>query len=125
MAAKSTRRNASLEVKVRLYHQAEIALGPGKAELLGAIERTGSIREAAGALQMSYMRAWSLVKTMNRSFARPLVESARGGAGRGGAHLTEEGAKVLQLYQDLQAEVEQTARRKGRVLQSRLKRVGR
>jgi molybdate transport system regulatory protein len=43
----------------------EIALGPGKAELLALVEETGSINEAAHRMGMSYMRAWSLIKTMN------------------------------------------------------------
>jgi molybdate transport system regulatory protein len=47
---------------------------------------------------MSYKRAWSLVEEMNAAFADPLVASARGGAGGGGAALTDTGAEVLRLY---------------------------
>ena len=65
-----------------------IVLGPGKADLLDAIARTGSIRAAAAELGMSYMRAWTLVKTMNAAFRAPLVEKERGGAAQGGAQLT-------------------------------------
>ena len=79
-----------------------IVLGPGKADLLDAIARTGSIRAAAGELGMSYMRAWTLVKTMNAAFRAPLVEKERGGAAQGGAHLTEVGQKVLQLYRRIE-----------------------
>jgi molybdate transport system regulatory protein len=49
-------------------------------------------------MAMSYKRAWSLVEEMNAAFAEPLVSSARGGAGGGGAALTEAGAEVLRLY---------------------------
>lgn len=41
----------------------ERALGPGKADLLDAIARTGSISKAAKAMGMSYSRAWTLVDT--------------------------------------------------------------
>lgn len=47
---------------------------------------------------MSYKRAWTLVETMNRDFAEPLVAASRGGAARGGAELTANGAEVLRLY---------------------------
>ncbi len=73
-------------------------------ELLDAIRRTGSLREAAGELQMSYMHAWELVKTMNRGFRDPLVELARGGATRGGARLSARGEEVLALYREMEAE---------------------
>lgn len=73
-------------------------MGPGKADLLAAIEETGSISAAARRMRMSYRRAWLLVHTMNECFASPLVEAEKGGASRGGARLTTAGRKVLELY---------------------------
>jgi molybdate transport system regulatory protein len=83
-----------------------IVLGPGKADLLEAIARTGSIRAAAASLDMSYMRAWSLVRTMNTGFRSPLVEKERGGADQGGARLTDRGTRVLALYRRMEAKAE-------------------
>jgi molybdate transport system regulatory protein len=83
-----------------------IVLGPGKADLLDAIARTGSIRAAAESLDMSYMRAWSLVRTMNAAFRSPLVEKVRGGAEQGGAQLSERGERVLALYRRMEAKAE-------------------
>jgi len=82
----------------------DIALGPGKVDLLALIGETGSIREAAERMGMSYMRAWTLVKTMNACFREPLVVASRGGKERGGAVLTETGRKALKLYQGLQVQ---------------------
>ena len=79
-----------------------IVLGPGKADLLDAIARTGSIRAAADELKMSYMRAWTLVKTMNAAFRSPLVEKERGGSDQGGAQLTARGRAVLKLYRAME-----------------------
>lgn len=73
--------------------------GPGKAQLLRGIRDTGSISSAGRAMGMSYKRAWSLVEEMNAAFAAPVVETARGGAGGGGARLTETGAEVLMRYE--------------------------
>ena len=75
-----------------------IVLGPGKADLLEALARTRSIRDAAAELRMSYMRAWTLIRIMNERFGEPLVEAVRGGSGRGGATLTPAGRTVLRLY---------------------------
>lgn len=93
----------TLRPRIRIVGEdGTIVLGPGKADLLDAISRTGSIRAAAAELGMSYMRAWSLVRTMNDSFRDPLVEKERGGAAQGGAQLTEHGRTVLALYRRME-----------------------
>ena len=92
----------SIRPRFRVYLGREIALGPGKADLLHAIGKTGSIQLAARSLRMSYMRAWKLIRTMNVCFRSPLVEAARGGKTKGGAHLTELGHQMLELYDQLE-----------------------
>jgi molybdate transport system regulatory protein len=77
-------------------------IGPGKMLLLDGIERHGSISAAARMLNMSYARAWRLIETMNRRFKSPLVSKAPGGQGGGGAHLTEAGRTVLQVYRSME-----------------------
>ena len=79
-------------------------IGPGKAALLEGIARSGSISAAGRDMGMSSKRAWSLVETMNAMFAAPLVASARGGPGGGGAVLTETGHAVLALYRRIEAD---------------------
>ncbi|MES2720991.1 MAG: LysR family transcriptional regulator [Pseudomonadota bacterium] len=91
--------------RIRLMQGDEIALGPGKADLLKAIHEHGSISAAARRMGMSYRRAWLLVDTMNRCFREPLVLSAAGGSQGGGASLTPHGEEVLSHYENMQAEV--------------------
>ena len=88
--------------RIRATRGDVILLGPGKADLLAAIGESGSIRSAAEQTGMSYMRAWSLVRTMNAAFRAPLVERTRGGSSRGGAALTALGRRVLALYQEME-----------------------
>lgn len=93
----------SLKIKLQVMCGAEIAMGPGKADLLEAIATHGSISAAGRALGFSYRRAWLLVDTMNRCWHEPLVET-RGGAA--GARVTPFGAQVLGQYRALQAAAE-------------------
>ncbi len=106
MPAKKPRPAASAQLEVlprlRLNLGRDFAFGPGKAELLEHIERTGSIREAAAAMEMSYMRAWTLVKSLDRAFAEPLVLKSRGGASGGGASLSDTGRAVLRAYREIE-----------------------
>ncbi|WP_241233642.1 winged helix-turn-helix domain-containing protein [Altericroceibacterium xinjiangense] len=90
-----------LKLKLQLYCGEEIALGPGKADLLEQIGATGSISGAARSLGMSYRRAWLLVATMNRCFHEPLVQTHPGGGNKAGAELTAAGRTVLAAYRDL------------------------
>ncbi|MBM3546506.1 MAG: LysR family transcriptional regulator [Alphaproteobacteria bacterium] len=93
-------------LRLRLMAGEEIAIGPGKADLLAAIAETGSISAAGRRLDMSYRRAWLLVETMNRCFRSPLVEAAKGGAKGGGARLTSLGEEVLESYRRMEAKAD-------------------
>lgn len=100
MKSKST--SPSLLPRFRIVVGKDVAFGPGKAELLALVAETGSIGEAAKRMEMSYMRAWSLIQMMNAHFKEPLIEAVRGGHKRGGAELTETGQRVLELYQSME-----------------------
>lgn len=81
-----------------------VAIGPGKADLLQAIDETGALGTAAARFKMSYKRAWTLVQELNRSFAEPLIETIKGGTGGGGsAQLTPLGRLVLKRYRRMEA----------------------
>jgi molybdate transport system regulatory protein len=98
-----------ITLRLRLLFGDRLVFGPGKAELLGQIDRTGSIAAAGRAMGMSYKRAWALVEEMNAAFRTPLVVSARGGAGGGGAGLTDAGREVMEAYQATLATAEAAA----------------
>lgn len=101
---KSRSLRKEFQIRPRLYRGGDIAIGPGKADLLEAIHKAGSIVAAAESMGMSYMRAWMLIRTMNHCFKAPLVQTKRGGAARGTAILTETGQTVLALYRHIEAQ---------------------
>ncbi|MEW5790527.1 MAG: LysR family transcriptional regulator [Pseudomonadota bacterium] len=92
----------TIKPRLRILFGPDIALGPGKAALLEAVARSGSISAAAREMGMSYRRAWLLVDTMNRCFKTPLVEASKGGSGGGGARVTDLGRDVLARYRAME-----------------------
>ncbi len=90
--------------RIRLVFGPDEMMGPGKAELLERIARTGSIAAAGREMGMSYKRAWQLVEKMNAMFRAPLVSSSRGGSKGGGARVTEAGQAVLSAYRGVEQE---------------------
>jgi molybdate transport system regulatory protein len=73
-------------------------LGRGRVELLQRIRETGSISKAAKAMKMSYKAAWDAVDSMNASWQSALVES-----GPTGSRLTEDGERLIELFQKAEA----------------------
>jgi molybdate transport system regulatory protein len=98
-----TRAPAALRPKIRILIGAVVAIGPGRADLLQAIARTGSISAAARDMRMSYRRAWLLVEAVNAAFRSPLVETLTGGQGGGGARITGLGEEVLRRYRAMES----------------------
>ncbi|MBR9973426.1 winged helix-turn-helix domain-containing protein [Magnetospirillum sulfuroxidans] len=88
-----------LHVQVRILP----LIGPGKMQLLEAIDRHGSISAAARAMGMAYPNAWKLMDSLNRHFRDPLVTRVMGGSRGGGAALTETGRAVLGIYRSVEA----------------------
>lgn len=90
-------------IRIRIAFGEHIAIGQGKADLLEAIGRTGSISAAARDLAMSYRKAWLLVDEMNQCFRSPVVVATKGGSQGGGAQVTPLGEEALARFRQLQA----------------------
>jgi molybdate transport system regulatory protein len=116
-----SKKSAILLPRFRVIYKGEAALGPGKAVLLSVVSETGSLLSAAKKINMSYMRAWQLVKAMNACFKEPLIELRRGGKTGGGAVLTQTGERVLTLYRQLETQAEKATRVTWRQLKPMLK----
>jgi molybdate transport system regulatory protein len=92
-----------LQIRAKAWVTAgdETFLAHGRVLLLERIRELGSISAAARSIKMSYRRAWWHIETMNRLGRKPLVETAVGGKGGGGARLTPEGEEAVSLYRKL------------------------
>ena len=71
------------------------ALTDKRIDILRQIGAGGSISQAARVVGVSYKAAWQAVDTLTNLAGAPLVTRAVGGAGGGGARLTEAGQQLL------------------------------
>ena len=81
-------------------------LGQQEARLLEAIDRLGSIKEAAKAVGLSYRTAWARIQTLETALGQPMVRSRAGGAGGGATSLTPEARELVRVLLDLSEKVE-------------------
>jgi molybdate transport system regulatory protein len=105
-SAKSANR---LSIRVDLASGARI--GPGKVAVLEAIAQSGSISAAGRTLHISYRRTWELVEDLNATLGAPVVQTAAGGSGGGGASLTELGQAVVSRYRAIEEDCAAAARK--------------
>src|SRR3954454_22870497 len=98
-------------LSIRLDLASGARIGPGKVAVLEEIARSGSISAAGRALRMSYRRTWELVEDLNRSLGTPVVETAAGGSGGGGAVLTRAGKAIVERYRAIELDTASAARK--------------
>lgn len=91
-------------LRVRLMGS-EPFFGPGVAHLLELIPAAGSVAGACEKMGLSYSKGRLMVRRMERELGFRVVERVQGGAGGGGARLTEPGLAFLRAYQSYEQDV--------------------
>jgi molybdate transport repressor ModE-like protein len=82
-------------VKIWLESGGRYAFGFGISEILQAVDRTGSIKQAAGELGLSYRHVWGRIKEAERALGRRLVVTQVGGKGSQRSSLTPEARQLV------------------------------
>jgi molybdate transport system regulatory protein len=101
-----------MEIKAKFWieNRGEVVLGGGKAALLRAVDRLGSIQQAADEFGMSYRHAWGAIRKIEKRAGFKIVDTKLGGKKGGGAQLTPKGKTFVKkadfLFKDLQEIVE-------------------
>ena len=96
-------RNVSVQAALRIMCGAK-AFGPGVAALLEGVRTDGSLRRAAAGMQMSYNKAWHIVRACEQALGFALLERRIGGVQGGGATLTPQAEDLLVRYRAFEAE---------------------
>jgi molybdate transport system regulatory protein len=107
-----------MEIRAKFWieNKGEVVLGGGKTALLQAVDRLGSIQQAADEFGMSYRHAWGAIRRIEKRAGFKIVDTKLGGKEGGGARLTQQGKvfvdRVDLLLSDLQIMVEKRFREK-------------
>lgn len=80
--------------------------GKGVYQLLNGIRKFGSLNKAAKELNMSYSKAWAIIKRSEEGLKYPLLERKIGGAYGGGSFLTNKAVQFIEAYEKFHNEVE-------------------
>ena len=77
--------------------------GPGVCELLEKIRETGSIQAAAARMEMSYSKAWKILKRAEEELHVNLTTRNTGGKNGGSSTLTEAGEAAVRDFREMEA----------------------
>jgi molybdate transport system regulatory protein len=99
---------------VWLEKKNKVVLSPWRVRLLEAVAEAGSISAAAEKLGVPYRRCWEKLREIELGLGAKVIETAVGGSGGGGAHLTAVGRRAVEqfhaFYDGLDDEVERRYR---------------
>ena len=90
--------NWTVSAPLRIVCGKQKLFGPGIAQLLTGVQESGSIRQTAAQMGMSYSKAWNILRSCERDLAFALLDRQVGGANGGGATLTPAGQTMLARY---------------------------
>ena len=82
--------------------------GKGPKTLLLKIDELGSLRKAAGSMNLSYTKAWNMVLNLEKGLGIKVIEKQIGGKDGGGSTLTEEARVLIQKFEEFEIEIEES-----------------
>lgn len=94
-----------LKVKWWLEKDGGLVLGKGRCLLLEAVDRLGSLREAARLCGISYRAAWGKLRASEERLGEPLVVIQ---PGKRGMTLTPRARKLLAVFHRIEGELDKT-----------------
>lgn len=112
MLSQGNKRPAEVQAKIWIERGGKVVLSDWRAELLQAIEETGSLSGAAALLDVPYRTAWYKLKEIEDQLGVRLVETHSGGSAGGGSSLTPEAREILRRFRRIYRDVEQIVRRR-------------
>jgi len=96
-----------LKAKIWLEKGNNKVFGDGPWDILKRVEKTGSLRQAAAEIRMSYSPSWRLIKMIERNLGYPVLQKKVGGSGGGYSKLTVQAAKLTAAYDSFRHEADQ------------------
>lgn len=97
----------NLKAKIWLEIDNSKIFGDGPWDILKRVERTGSLRQAAAEINMSYSQAWRLIRMIEQNLGCALLQKKAGGPGGGHSYLTPQALKLVAAYDSFRDEADQ------------------
>ena len=97
-----------LRYKLWIEKNGEKTFGDGPLDILHRVEKTGSLRQAAEEINMSYSQAWNLMKDLEKRLGFNLLKRKVGGERGGGSEITEEARKLMTKFKLFREEADQS-----------------
>jgi len=88
-----------LNYKIWIEKDEEKVFGDGPLDILHRVEKTGSLRQAAAEINMSYSQAWNLMKDLEKRLGFNLLKRKVGGRRGGGSQLTEQARDLMMKFE--------------------------
>ncbi len=98
---KNTPMTCSIRLKLK---KTKSFFGLGVLEILQLVEKTNSLQTAAATMEMSYSKAWKIVRTAEQELGFKLMERHVGGVGGGSSQLTERGKDFITRFEQFSRE---------------------
>lgn len=95
-------------MRLRVYKE-ERNFGPGVSTLMKLVRESSSLSAACKEMNMSYSKAWKIIKNAEKDLGFELMEGTRGGESGGGTVLTEQGERFLKRYLEFEDETQKAA----------------
>lgn len=93
--------------KIWIENEKGKVFGKGPSEILDRIQKSGSLRQAALEINMSYSQAWNLIKRLEEKLGIKLLKRKVGGEKGGGSELTEAAIDLKEKYKYFYQKVEE------------------
>ncbi|WP_320130482.1 LysR family transcriptional regulator [uncultured Sphaerochaeta sp.] len=101
-----------MELKTKLYlidDEGEKFMGIGVLWLLQQVREQKSLRKAASELELSYSKAFAMIRNLEKNLGVAVLDRKKGGANRDGATLTPFAEAFISLYESFELGVKKQA----------------
>jgi molybdate transport system regulatory protein len=97
-----------LRYKLWIEKDGEKVFGDGPLDILHRVERTGSLRQAAAEINMSYSQAWNLMKDLEKRLGFNLLKRKVGGEKGGGSEITDKAREIMMKFKMFRKRADQS-----------------
>ena len=98
-----------MKIQMRIWFEEkdQKVFGEGPYQLLKGVEKHGSLRKAALEMDMSYSKAWSLIRFIEEELKIRLLDKSIGGHDGGGSRITDDARELMEKYQTISSKMQE------------------